>query len=95
MNKKLTAKNDIDLVLTANRLEDGIVVYFTGDHWSEKIEDALISKDAESLTDTANEKIQNENFVSVDVIAVERATKNISPVIMREKIRSAGPTINY
>ena len=95
MAKKFKNPKNHDLVLTANRLEDGIVVYFTGNGWSTNINDASTSKDAETLEASASNSIVHENFLSVEIIAIEKPAENILPIITRERIRSSGPTIEY
>lgn len=81
--------------MTANRLTDGTVVYFTGSRWSIEIQDALVSDDNEDLEKKAFENIENENLISVELIKIDANENQLTPITMREKIRSAGPTINY
>ncbi len=84
-------------VITANRLDDGAVVYMTRDGdgigWSTGIDDATVFTEADTevmLQLAAGEVAGN---VVVDTYAIEITGKN-KPMGMREKIRAGGgPTI--
>jgi hypothetical protein len=87
MNRKL---------LTAQRLDDGAVVYFTGGgRWSNRLTDAHLSADDkqadEILADAAS--AGNEGLI-VDAYVMDVALREgvIEPLRMREKIRAMGPT---
>ena len=85
-------------VITANRLRDGIVVFFgAGSTWVETIGAACVFDTAEAaeagLAETR--KSEADNLV-LDVYAVEVAVRNgaVRPVRLREAIRASGPTIH-
>ena len=82
-------------IMTANRLKDGTVVYFTGSRWSTEIHEALVSDDNEGLEKEALKNIENEDLISVELIKVDANKSQLAPLTMREKIRSTGPTIRY
>ncbi len=84
-------------VITANRLDDGAVVYMTRDGdgvgWSTVVADATMFPEADTeamLRLAAGDVADN---VVVDTYAIEITGKN-KPMGMREKIRAGGgPTI--
>ncbi len=85
-------------VLTANRLADGIVVFFGPDEaWVERIGEASVFADAAQATTAlaAARKAEDANVV-LDVYAIEVAEKNgaVAPIRLREAIRASGPTIH-
>lgn len=82
-------------IISANRLTDGIVVYFTGLGWSENIENALVSENKDFLILAANQTISNENLIGLELTIVDPEENNIQPKNMREKIRVTGPTVDY
>ncbi len=92
-DKKTTSK-----VLTANRLNDGISVWFTGIDWSVNINDALVAADAEAgsaleaVADKATAVAQHCDVVLIDV---EQTANGVQPLKLRERIRAFGPTITY
>lgn len=90
-NKSFSA----DFIVTANRLTDGVVVYFTGDDWTTDIQKALVSEDSTLLSGIANRTICHENLISIELINIEKKFNHIQPVKIRERIRSAGPTIIF
>lgn len=84
---------EIYKVITANRLDDGAVVYMTRDGWSGKVTDAFVfpEPDAEAMLRLAAGDVADN--VVVDTYAIEITGKN-KPMGMREKIRAGGgPTI--
>lgn len=88
-----------DKVLTANRLTDGIAVWLdAGGKWVESLQDALVARHAEAAS--ALEEIGKRDFsanlvVDVNVIEVEEVAGVIRPLRLRERIRAAGPTMEY
>ena len=84
-------------VITANRLDDGAVVYMTRDGavpgWSTVVADATMFPESDTeamLRQAAGEVAGN---VVLDAYAIEITGKN-KPMGMREKIRAGGgPTI--
>ncbi|MDO6965685.1 DUF2849 domain-containing protein [Rhizobium alvei] len=86
-------------VLTANRLTDGITVWYaaSGD-WSESFSDAEIvrSKEDAARLEAIGKQAYADNFVlDVNLIDVEEVDGRIRPQRMRERIRAEGPSIDY
>lgn len=88
-------KKSVLRVITANKLTDGVVVYFTGSKWSENIQLSFVCADENYLVEEATRTIELENLISVELIKVELQGSVICPLSIREKIRSLGPTIKY
>ena len=83
-------------ILTANRLDDGIVVYLAEDRtWSERIEAALVACDGDEAADLVAAGADAERrcqVVGPYLMAVaDNGTRK--PLGTREKIRSKGPSI--
>ncbi len=77
--------------VTANRLRDGVTVYFTElGAWSTAIGDAAHAEDATDLLAAAAQPLE---AVGAYVIAVEKADRGLRPVGLREQIRAFGPTV--
>jgi hypothetical protein len=87
------------MVVTANRLRDGAVVYRTADGgWSVKLGDAHDVADkaaAEELMTITEADILACRVVTPYAMAVERATGGLRPLSQRERIRAAGPSVPY
>lgn len=83
-------------VLTANRLLDGIVVFFThAGGWSERIDDSQVCADEASRAEVvaAGELAVAARFVVAPyLIEVAVAGNQIRALRLRERIRAAGPT---
>ncbi|HAD26015.1 MAG TPA: DUF2849 domain-containing protein [Alphaproteobacteria bacterium] len=90
--------NDSPQIITANRLDDGIVVYFATDkdavQWVEKIADAsvLIGEALTAALSRAEQAVEANEVVEVYPIPVDEAKH---PQSQREAVRAAGPTIAY
>ena len=85
-------------VVTANRLRDGVVVFWAQDgRWAETIAEAecLEGADAAKAVLAAALRSEAENVV-LDVYAVDVALKDgvPVPVRLREAIRAVGPTVH-
>jgi hypothetical protein len=82
------------VVITANRLSDGAVVYLNGNRrWVTQLDAATIVRTAEHAT--ALLKIANENdvlAVGAYIAPVIEADGNFAPGNLREQIRKSGPT---
>lgn len=84
-------------VLTANRLADGIAVWYgKSQNWADYVEDALAAQTAEEIA--AFEKLAAETlaagqYCDVVLIDVEETAKGYRPLKLREIIRAEGPTI--
>lgn len=85
----------MSFVLSANRLDDGTVVYFTDEgQWSDQVEDAKVVSDQE-LGDVLciGRRAEEQNIV-VGCYEVEiHSDTRLLPVRLRERIRSHGPTV--
>lgn len=85
-------------IITANRLDDGVVVYFMTDkdavRWVEKIADAsvLIGEALNAALVRAEQTVAANEVVEVYPIPVDEARQ---PQSRREAVRAAGPTIAY
>jgi len=85
-----------DKIVTANRLDDGLVVYLNGAGWSERIEDARIAGDdaaADGLLARAEGPGQEIRVIDPYLIEVARGDAAPRPVSYRETIRAQGPTV--
>jgi len=86
-----------DKVLTANRVDDGQVVFFASDHsWTLDISHALIAE-----SDPTRELLEQQLRLSdagtevtdIYLFDIERVAGAIRPVHIRERIRTLGPTV--
>ena len=85
-----------DKIVTANRLDDGLVVYLNGAGWSERIEDARIAGDdaaADGLLAEAEGPGQEIRVVEPYLIEIALEGAEPRPVSYREAIRAKGPTV--
>ncbi len=85
----------MSFVLSANRLDDGSVVYFTDDEqWSSQVDDAkIVSGDELDEALRISRRAEERNIV-VGCYEVEvDSTEGKRPVRLRERIRSYGPTV--
>ena len=85
-----------DRIVTANRLDDGLVVYLNGAGWSERIDDAGVAGDdaaAGRLLARAEGPGQALRVVDPYLIEVTREGAVPRPVSHREAIRARGPTV--
>jgi hypothetical protein len=86
-------------VLTANRLTDGIAVWYDkAGNWNEWIgrsEVAHTKEDAERLEAIGKKAYSNNEVLDVNLIEVEEIEGQIRPLRLRERIRAEGPTIEY
>jgi hypothetical protein len=84
-------------VLTANRLQDGIVVYLTVDGtWSERIDAARVAHSAEevaALKEQGAHAAARNLVVEPYLAAVSEAGGRLLPARMRERVRVEGPSI--
>jgi hypothetical protein len=85
-------------VLTANRLKDGVSVWYTGKEWSELFEKSHIAHtqdDESELTAIGTQAYANNEVVDVNLIEVKRDSGLLIATRLRERIRVDGPTIEY
>jgi hypothetical protein len=84
-------------MLTANRLSDGAVVYWTSDGgWSDRLEAGyvLISADQSAAAEAAGARAQADLLVVGAYVMDVRTNGAVpEPVKMREIIRAAGPSV--
>ena len=83
-------------VLTANRLSDGIAVWYANGGWAETVGHADIAYDkaAEDRLEAIGAAAgANNEVVDINLIDVTVVDGLAEPVRLREKIRAAGPTI--
>jgi hypothetical protein len=83
-------------VLTANRLTDGIAVWYADGGWADAVDHADIARDkaAEDRLEAIGAAAYASNeVVDVNLIDVSVVDGVVEPVRLREKIRAAGPTI--
>ncbi|TPL04428.1 DUF2849 domain-containing protein [Mesorhizobium sp. B2-4-14] len=83
-------------ILTANRLGDGIAVWYADGGWAETVDQADLADDkvAEDRLEAIGAKAFAANeVVDVNLIDAEVVDGVVEPVRLREKIRASGPTI--
>jgi hypothetical protein len=84
-------------MLTANRLSDGAVVYWTAAGlWSEVLTEGriLLTADEATAADAAGKQAQADLLVvGAYVMDVRAQDSVVTPVKMREIIRAAGPSV--
>ncbi|TPK96155.1 DUF2849 domain-containing protein [Mesorhizobium sp. B2-4-12] len=83
-------------ILTANRLGDGIAVWYADGGWAETVDqaDPAHDKAAEDRLEAIGARAFAANeVVDVNLIDAEIVDGVVEPVRLREKIRAAGPTI--
>lgn len=85
-------------VVTANRLGDGRVVFFTGSrNWSEAVGEACAAHDNDAaaiLLAEAGRTVADRVVVDPYLIDVEIEDDGLRPVRFRERIRAFGPPIH-
>ncbi len=81
--------------LTANRLSDGIVVFWSHGRWAERFPDAELFTDA-ALAETvlAAAKALPRELVDPYLIDIRLDGGQPVPVSYRERVRALGPTIH-
>ena len=86
-------------VLTANRLTDGVSVWLGANgEWVVSLKDAFLARhdDAVAAIEAAGRQAVADNrVVDVNVIEIEETEAGPRPYRLRERIRAAGPTIDY
>tara|TARA_B100001765_G_scaffold199533_1_gene151589 strand:- start:50 stop:439 length:390 start_codon:yes stop_codon:yes gene_type:complete len=87
----------LPLVLTANDLRGGGVVYFDGEAWVSRLSDAVLAEDEATARQLEQVAADSAGLV-VDAYLVSAAKgESGEPVSAhyREQIRSSGPTISF
>ncbi len=83
-------------LVTANRLHDGVPVYYAGgDAWAPAIASAVLveAAAAESLLARAQEGKLPRPVVAPYLVEAAIAEGAVRPLLLRERIRAGGPTI--
>src|SRR4051812_33681778 len=84
-------------VLTANRLRDGAVVFFSHTaHWSENIDDAVLATEpqaAKALEERGKDDERATMVTGVYLFDAERQDGHVKAAHIRERIRTLGPTV--
>jgi hypothetical protein len=84
-------------VLTANRLQDGIVVYLAADgRWVETIDGAVVTRSAEearALQEQGARDAARNLVVEPYLAAVAETGGRLAPARMRERVRMEGPSV--
>ena len=84
-------------VITANRLNDGTVVFLAeAGCWSEDIDAAVVAlgPDAAAALSAHGQQAESANHVTGSyLIDVERRDGRVHPLHIRERIRALGPTV--
>ncbi len=82
-------------ILTASRLREGDVVYFTAaGHWSEWLSDATVADaEAESLLARGKHAEAAGDVIDASLVAVDVVRGRRAPLSPRERIRARGPTV--
>ena len=90
---------NVTKVLTANRLSDGIVVWYScTNQWVEDVNKADAVSDKEALIwleKVAAETLAKGQHCDVVLIDAEITANGPRPVKLRERIRAEGPTIRF
>lgn len=86
-------------VLTANRVGDGLVVFFTsGGEWDVDISEALAAGDQASVS-ALNAELErcaaSTEVTDAYVFDAEWSRGALRPVHIRDRIRSLGPTVRH
>ena len=81
------------VVVTANRLADGAVIYRTADGWSTQLAAASVVTTSEAATALLAGARAEARIVDSYVAPVELGAGGPRPGNLRERIRAAGPTI--
>jgi hypothetical protein len=83
-----------DKVVSANRLRDGVPIYFAGNGvWSPKVTDALSSGDGDALLAQARADAGFADAIDAFVVEVVMEQGALRPILLREQIRAFGPTV--
>ena len=87
----------VSKVLTANRLPDGIAVWYARtNEWVEDFNKSDVVSDREAiawLEKVATETLANGQYCDVVLVDVEETVQGPRPLKLRERIRADGPTI--
>jgi uncharacterized protein DUF2849 len=86
-------------ILTANRLIDGVSVWFSANaEWVENIHEGFVARHEEAIKalEAAGAAAQADNsVVDANLIDIEEGEGGLRAIRLRERIRADGPTIAY
>ncbi len=94
MAKKLAEQ----MVLSANRLADGRVIYLGAEGWTLEFDEARVIRGAEDAADAEAEgerAVAARLVVEPYLIEVEETGEGVQPARLRERIRHTGPTTGH
>ena len=79
--------------LTANRLEDGEVVFWKAGQWIERFAEADLFE-AQEPAEAAEAHAKNQQTVVIDAYLIDVVTteEGVAPLSYRERLRALGPT---
>ena len=86
----------LPLILSANALLDGDVVYRTADGWSTRLADAVVALDETAASRLEAAQVLAEILgdpIGPALVAVALDSGGVVPVHYRERIRALGPTV--
>lgn len=80
--------------LTANRLDDGEVVFWKAGAWVERFADAQMWEDGDEAADTAEAhgKASRAEVIDAYLIDIVPTEGGVAPLSYRERLRALGPT---
>mgnify|MGYP003148752295 CR=1 FL=1 len=86
-------------ILTANRLIDGVSVWFSANgEWVENIHEGFVARHEEAvkaLEDAGAAAQADNSVVDANLIDIEEGEGGLRAIRLRERIRADGPTIAY
>lgn len=87
-------KNAAEQIVTANRLVDGVVVYWSkGGNWKEQLKAAQIASADEAQNLLLEAQAKQTEIVDPYLFEIERENGRVIPASQRERIRALGPTV--
>ena len=93
MDRAPVTAEPVIYAVTANRLSDGVTIYFAGNAtWSPQVADALTDTDADALLAKSGEGSAPIDTIGRLAIEVTLVDGGIRPVSLKEQIRAFGPT---
>jgi hypothetical protein len=79
--------------VTANRLRDGVPIYFAGNAtWSTDVTDAVTDYNGEALLERSAAGTAPIDTIGRLAIEVTMIDGKVSPISLKERIRATGPT---
>lgn len=83
-------------VVTANRLRDGVAVYFVDPGWKESLDEAAVGKtphDVELLLEKARDSEASNLIVRAYAISVSESEGHLVADDAKERVRAVGPSV--